>query len=165
MEPIKLNEMDANFKHEVAAQPGAEHFKRCFTCGTCTAACPVAEVHEAYDPRRIIRMAILGMKDEVLSSDVLWMCSRCYTCYALCPQGVKFTDVLGVLRDMAIKQGYVPKEREVEARVLDRYIQKLRTQMIEQALHPDGDRAGEIRKSMDDQIEIKWTEKEKESSE
>jgi len=67
---IILSEMDANFKNEIASMPGAEHFQRCFTCGTCTAACPVAEVHEDYDPRRIIRMCILGMKKEVLSSDL-----------------------------------------------------------------------------------------------
>ena len=63
---IILSEMDANFKNEIASMPGAEHFQRCFTCGTCTAACPVAEVHEDYDPRRIIRMCILGMKKEFI---------------------------------------------------------------------------------------------------
>ncbi len=137
MDKIILNEMDANFKNEIASQPGAEHFKRCFTCGTCTASCPVAEVHEEYDPRKIIRMALLGMKEEVLSSDIIWMCSRCYTCYALCPQGVKFTDVIEILRDMAIKQGYVPKERYQKARELDKFVQDLRCNLINQKLHPE----------------------------
>ncbi|MDP8210380.1 MAG: 4Fe-4S dicluster domain-containing protein [Candidatus Stygibacter australis] len=156
MDKIILKEKDANFKNEIAAQPGAEHFKQCFTCGTCTAACPVAEVHPDYDPRKIIRMTLLGLKEEVLTSDILWMCSRCYTCYALCPQGVKFTDVIGVLRDMAIRQGYVPKNRNQEIRELDKFIQKLRTDMITTKLHPEKNDSDEICKSVKDELSQVW---------
>jgi heterodisulfide reductase subunit C len=136
--------------------PGAEHLQRCFTCGTCTAACPVAEVHEEYDPRRIIRMCMLGMKEEVLSSDILWMCSRCYTCYALCPQGVKFSDVLDVLRDMAIKEGYVPKERYQKARELDKFLQGLRCEIINSKLHPDEKLNEVIKEKLEKEMKVKW---------
>ena len=156
MDKIILNEMDANFKNEIASQPGAEHFQRCFTCGTCTASCPVAEVNEEYDPRRIIRMCILGMKKEVLSSDLLWMCSRCYTCYALCPQGVKFTDVIEVLRDMALKEGYVTKDRYKESRELDKFIQGLRCEMINQKIHPDDKKDKKVKEMVEKELKIKW---------
>jgi heterodisulfide reductase subunit C2 len=153
---IILSEMNDNFKNEIASMPGAEHLQRCFTCGTCTAACPVAEVHEEYDPRRIIRMCMLGMKEEVLSSDILWMCSRCYTCYALCPQGVKFSDVLDVLRDLAIKEGYVPKERYQKARELDKFIQDLRCDIINSKLHPEEAGLDNIQKKLEKEIKVKW---------
>ncbi len=156
MDKIILKEQDPNFKNEIASQPGAEQFKRCFTCGTCTAACPVAEVNEDYDPRKIIRMALLGMKEEVLSSDILWMCSRCYTCYALCPQGVKFTDVIGVLRNMAIRQGYVPKDRDKNIRELDKFVQKMRCDMIANKLHPENDHTDEICKIIKNELSEKW---------
>lgn len=156
MDKIILKEKDANFKNEIAAQPGAEHFKQCFTCGTCTASCPVAEVHSDYDPRKIIRMALLGLKEEVLSSDILWMCSRCYTCYALCPQGVKFTDVIGVLRDMAVKQGYVPADRNEKIRELDKFIQKLRCDLITAKIHPDENKDKEITETLESELEKKW---------
>lgn len=155
MDKIILSEVDANFKYEIASKAGAEHFKRCFTCGTCTAACPVAEVNEEYDPRKIIRMAILGMKEEVLSSDALWMCSRCYTCYALCPQGVKFTDVIGVLREMAIEQGYVSKERLQKIRELDKFVQEVRCDLINKKLHPEM-KAAEIKNKIENEIKKKW---------
>ena len=142
---IILSEMDANFKNEIASMPGAEHFQRCFTCGTCTA-----------DPRRLIRMCILGMKKEVLSSDLLWMCSRCYTCYALCPQGVKFSDVIDVLRDMAIKQGYISKERYLEARELDKFVQELRCDLINQKLQSDKKLDDKIKTKLEKEIKIKW---------
>jgi len=156
MDKIILSEMDANFKNEIASQPGAEHFKRCFTCGTCTASCPVAEVNEDYDPRKIIRMAILGMKKEVLSSDILWMCSRCYTCYALCPQGVKFTDVLGILRDMAVKQGYVSKEQLQKSRDLDKFVQDLRCDLINAKLHPEDNYQETVQQKINEELENKW---------
>ena len=95
------------------------------------------QLNEEYDPRKIIRMAILGMRKEVLSSDVLWMCSRCYTCYARCPQDVKFTDVMVVLREMAVAEGFVPPERLAEIQELDRFAQELRCEMVRSVLHPD----------------------------
>jgi heterodisulfide reductase subunit C len=156
MEKIVLSEKDANFKNEIASQPGAEMFMRCFTCGTCTASCPVAEVHSEYDPRKIIRMAILGMREEILSSDILWMCSRCYTCYALCPQNVKFTDVISVLRSMAIKEGHAPAERHDQARDLDRAVQALRCLLIDNKLHRGAKKTEKIRSKLEDLLKEDW---------
>jgi len=156
MKKIILAEKDPNFKNQIASQPGAESFMKCFTCGTCTATCPVAEVHDEYDPRKIIRMAILGMREEVLSSDIIWMCSRCYACAALCPQNVKFTDVISILRDMAVKEGYVPAERLEKARELDRIVQSLRCRLIEQKLHPDDENRAEIQRMLEGELGESW---------
>ncbi|MEA1987264.1 MAG: 4Fe-4S dicluster domain-containing protein [Candidatus Marinimicrobia bacterium] len=156
MDKINLKDMDPKFKDDIVSQPGGEFFRRCFTCGTCTAACPVAEVHDEYDPRKIIRMAILGMRKEVLSSDILWMCSRCYTCYALCPQNVKFTDVISILRDMAIKEGYVSKERLEQAKETDKQIQELRCKIIDNKLHPEEKKVKEIKKSIEKELSENW---------
>ena len=84
------------------------------------------------------------------------MCSRCYTCYALCPQGVKFSDVIDVLRDMAIKEGYIPKERYLEARELDKFVQELRCELINQKLHPDKKLDDKIKAKLDKEIKVKW---------
>ena len=157
MKEIKLSELDTKFKYDIASQPGAENFKRCFTCGTCTASCPVAEVNEDYDPRKIIRMAILGMRKEVLSSDIIWMCQKCYVCYARCPQNVKFADVMSILREMAVKEGYAPKERLSEMEELDKFAQDLRCNMVKYLLKPD-EKQGNVIKSM---VKEKLAEKSK----
>lgn len=156
MNRIVLAEKDPNFKFDIAAQPGAESFMKCFTCGTCTASCPVAEVQGEYDPRKIIRMAILGMREEVLSSDLLWMCSRCYACASLCPQNVKFTDVMSVLRDMAVREGFVPAERLEQARELDRAVHALRCRLIENRLHPGCALEEEILKTVEEELGKAW---------
>lgn len=152
-EEIRVGELDPKFKYEIASMPGAENFKRCFTCGTCTASCPVAEVNEEYDPRKIIRMAILGMKDQVLGSDTIWMCSRCYTCFARCPQNVKFTEVMVVLREMAVKAGAVPDSTIEDVREVDRFVQELRCDLISNLLSPSEEKAGRIREKLESELE------------
>lgn len=110
MKTVAITRTDADFKHEIAVQPGAENIKKCFSCGTCTGACPVFRVDSGYNPRKIIRMILLGMRKEVLASKSIWLCARCYACTAHCPQEVSFADIMVVLREMAIKEGHAPAD-------------------------------------------------------
>ena len=104
---VRLAELDPDFKNQVRAMPGGEHLTRCYACGTCTAGCPVREVDERYNPRRIVRMVLLGMKQRVLESDFIWMCSTCYSCEERCPQDVKLTDVMNAIKNLAVKEGHI----------------------------------------------------------
>ena len=105
---INVSELDHRFRHEIAREPGGEHITRCFSCGTCTAGCPVREVTDRYNPRKIIRMALLGMRRDVLSSDFVWLCSACYACYERCPQDVRITDLMTAIKNIAVREGYTP---------------------------------------------------------
>lgn len=105
---ISVAQLDPNFKYEIAEQPGGENIKACFACGTCSAGCPVREIEDRYNPRKIIRMALLGMRERVLSSPFIWLCAACYTCQERCPQDVKITDLMNALRNLAVKDGYIP---------------------------------------------------------
>ena len=127
---IDIEGLDPQFKYRVAEEPGGENIRRCFACGICTAGCPVSEIDEEYNPRRIIRMVLLGMKDEVLSSDFIWSCTMCYTCYARCPQNVKFTDIMDALRNIAVREGYVDPSFLRHVRDIDTYSQSLRRKLM-----------------------------------
>lgn len=153
MSTIKLKDLDQSFKYDIAKQPGGENFKSCFTCGTCTASCPVAEVNEDYDPRRIIRMAIMGMREAVLSSELLWMCQRCYVCYARCPQNVKFADVMGTLREMSIKEGFVKPDMIRNIEELDRRVQDIRCRLIGNLIEPEEYKVKRIKEKLDEIVE------------
>ncbi|MEE9192344.1 MAG: 4Fe-4S dicluster domain-containing protein [Candidatus Aerophobetes bacterium] len=118
---ISMSELDSNFKYEVTKEPGGENIMRCFTCGTCPAGCPVREIDDRYDPRKIIRMVVLGMKERVLSSDFVWLCSGCYTCQERCPQDVRITDVMSVLKNLAAKEGYLHPSLAKQAELIQRY--------------------------------------------
>lgn len=105
---IRLNDMDPSFKDEIAELPGGEAIRACFSCKSCSATCPVEAVNEKYDPRRIIRMALLGMKKEVLESELIWLCSSCYGCHETCPQNVRLTEVLFAIKNRAVVEACVP---------------------------------------------------------
>jgi nitrate reductase gamma subunit/ferredoxin len=65
-------------------QYGATDMTACFSCGNCTAICPLSE-NDATFPRRMIRYAQVGMKDALLSSKELWSCYHCGECSDSCP--------------------------------------------------------------------------------
>jgi len=109
-EPIfDVSTFDPHFRDEIAAEPGGEHIRRCFSCSTCTASCPVAGVTDKYNPRRIIHMALLGMREQVLTSDFVWLCSVCYTCYERCPQDVRIPELMNAIRNIAVREGHIPR--------------------------------------------------------
>lgn len=95
---------DLRFSEEIAAIPGGENIRKCYACGGCTIGCPVHEIDERYNPRKIIRMALLGMRKEVLTSEVMWLCANCYTCFERCPQNVQFTNISHAIKSIAIKE-------------------------------------------------------------
>jgi heterodisulfide reductase subunit C len=105
---IDSKTLDSNFKFLIASEPGGENIKKCFSCGTCTAGCPVREVTDRYNPRKIVRMALLGMKKEVLSSQFIWLCSACYTCFERCPQDVRIPELMNAIKNIAVREGYIP---------------------------------------------------------
>ena len=94
------------FKNDVRNTPGGANVLNCFLCGSCTAGCPVNEIDESYNPRKIMRMVLLDMEEEVLRSDEIWKCNQCHTCVAHCPQDVRFADIVRALREISIEKGY-----------------------------------------------------------
>jgi heterodisulfide reductase subunit C len=135
---IRSSELDPKFKHEVASHSGGEKLKVCYACGVCTAGCPVSDVSEDFDPRKIIRMVLMGMRERVLSSDFIWYCTQCFTCSGHCPQNVKFTDIMRVLRDMAVKEGYVDSSFLQKAKELDQFSQKVRYRLMKSIVGKKG---------------------------
>ena len=102
--PVRDDDVTSSFKYEVADWVGGEGLLRCLKCGACSGGCPVGSVID-YRPRKVLGNVLLGLKDEVLSSDQIWLCAACFTCEERCVQQVNFTDVVTVLRNMASREG------------------------------------------------------------
>ena len=148
MEKIDSKNLDSQFKYDIAGFAGGENIKLCYACGTCTAGCPVSEIDSEFDPRKIIRQVLLGMRKEVLSSDIIWRCVQCYSCTAKCPQNVRFREIIKALRLMAIAEGYVDKKVAAEIENLGPLVQKLRADMV-QALFKNRSEFEKIRKKLE----------------
>ena len=131
---IPVSELDSRFKFELASHPGAEGLVHCYSCGTCTASCPVSEIDPEYAPSKLIRMILWGMKKEVLSSNLIWMCAMCYNCSFNCPQGVRFADAMRVVREVAVEEGFAPPDRIPLMAEIDRFSQMLRHLLLDRLL-------------------------------
>jgi ferredoxin/nitrate reductase gamma subunit len=80
---------------------GGTDISACFSCGTCTASCPLSQTDSTF-PRRIIRYAQLGMKDALLSSKELWSCYQCGECAETCPTQADPSEFMAAARRYAI---------------------------------------------------------------
>jgi len=80
---------------------GAADVSACFSCGTCTATCPLSD-NDGTFPRRIIRYAQVGMRDELLSSKELWTCYHCGLCSDSCPTEADPGEFMAAARRYAI---------------------------------------------------------------
>jgi len=56
-----------------------------------------------FSPRTLNAMVKAGMRDEILSSNSMWLCLSCYLCTERCPRGVKVTDIMYALKRLAIR--------------------------------------------------------------
>lgn len=116
---IDLDSIDREFVEAVASRPGGANIKRCYACGACSARCPVGDVFPEFDPRRLIRLAVLGMKEKVLAGSLLWFCATCFTCQETCPQGVNFTEIMFALKNMATEAGCFPPAMSAQIELLE----------------------------------------------
>ena len=107
MTPTKKNKIDYNFYKDIARQPNGEGITKCLSCGTCSSTCQVFSVNPAYNPRKLIQKAVLGLKDEVLKSEMIWICARCHSCLEKCPKGIRPGDIIMALRHIALGEGAV----------------------------------------------------------
>ncbi|MFX1282710.1 MAG: 4Fe-4S dicluster domain-containing protein [Promethearchaeota archaeon] len=63
---------------------GAFDVSACFSCGQCTVTCPLS-VSGSEFPRKIIRYAVLGLEEKILSQTEPWLCYYCGNCSTTCP--------------------------------------------------------------------------------
>lgn len=96
-----------SFADQVRAIPGGEHLDACFACGTCVSKCMIQQkVEPEYNPRRLIRMVMMGMQEQAFKNPTTWLCSACDLCYAACPQEINISKVIGAVKQLAVEAGY-----------------------------------------------------------
>jgi len=67
--------------------PEGGNLNLCLTCGACSSGCPATGIG-GMDPRKFLRMAALGMDEEILKSEWVWWCSMCQRCIYVCPMKI-----------------------------------------------------------------------------
>jgi len=88
---------------EILREARAYH---CYSCGKCTAVCPVADVDESFSPRRTIERGMGGA--DLYREDLVWSCITCRACVAVCPENVDFPAFIRGLRHEMLAAGREP---------------------------------------------------------
>jgi quinone-modifying oxidoreductase subunit QmoC len=101
-----LQEVEANVEE-------GEWVKMCMQCGVCAGSCPLGNAWQ-YPPQEIFMMIRAGKREEVLSSDAMWMCTSCYNCIARCPRGLPITHIMHGLAHYAKRLGLVPQNQPTQ---------------------------------------------------
>jgi len=94
-EAIKLEgKRESIFMDKVKALlPEGGNLNLCLTCGACSSGCPATGL-AGMDPRKFLRLAALGMDDEILKSDWVWMCTGCMRCVHVCPMEINIPQLV-----------------------------------------------------------------------
>ena len=118
MDTINQERSDPDFRREIAQQPGGEIFSACLMCRACTASCPITKINDTFNPFRIIRLALLGLKKEIFTSNFIWLCSNCYACQERCPHGINIPEFMTICKNLAVKEGYAPAGTKAQMNVI-----------------------------------------------
>jgi quinone-modifying oxidoreductase subunit QmoC len=82
-------------------------------CGVCAGSCPLGDAWE-HTPQKLFMMIRAGKRDEVLTSDSMWMCTSCYNCIVRCPRELPITHIMHGLATYAKKLGLAPKSNPTQ---------------------------------------------------
>ncbi|MDP2751146.1 MAG: 4Fe-4S dicluster domain-containing protein [Rhodocyclaceae bacterium] len=104
-----------NFLKEVEANVEDGHMvKMCMQCGVCAGSCPLGP-HWQHSPQKIFMMIRAGKREEVLSSDSMWMCTSCYNCIVRCPRQLPITHIMHGLAHYAHRLNLAPVNQPTRA--------------------------------------------------
>jgi len=108
---ITEENVDPTFKDLIMAN-GSESLAVCYQCGTCSGACPSGR-RTPYMIRRLVRKALMGLKEDLITDDAIWMCTTCYECQERCPRDIKIVEIVKAIRNVAAKEGYMAKAHKM----------------------------------------------------
>ena len=73
--------------------PEGGNLNLCLTCGACAAGCPATGMLDM-DPRKFLRMAAMGLDDELNVNKWVWLCSMCMRCTYVCPMEINIAGLI-----------------------------------------------------------------------
>ena len=75
----------------------------CWACSACDSECPVFMGSSRLRPQKVLRMANLGLLDELVDLPEIWYCLACKRCTRSCPNACEPETVIGFLLKEAIR--------------------------------------------------------------
>ncbi len=89
-------------------EAGGDTVNKCYQCATCSVVCPLS-TEESPFPRKEMLWAQWGLASKIAGDADVWLCHQCGDCSTYCPRGAQPGDVLGAIRNNAIRYYAEPK--------------------------------------------------------
>lgn len=99
---LSIQKIHSDFVQKVEEISG-QSLLACNQCGKCSAGCPMSFVMDLL-PNQIIRLAQLGLEEDIAKSNTVWICASCLTCSVRCPRGVDLGRVMEALRLITLRK-------------------------------------------------------------
>ncbi|MBF0413983.1 MAG: (Fe-S)-binding protein [Desulfamplus sp.] len=99
LDVLKLNDCQKKdgIKDKLKAMLNDGNLSGCLTCAACSAGCPATGAMDM-DPRKFVRMAVLGMDSELERHPWIWVCTMCKRCQSVCPMDINIPQLIFYLR-------------------------------------------------------------------
>ena len=107
MSQFLIPDPEARKAIETVVHAGSE---MCWTCRSCINECPVNLATGRLQPLKIVRLANLGLLEELIQSPEIWYCLTCNRCNYVCPMLVKPADLILYAREEAKRNEVISYE-------------------------------------------------------
>jgi len=114
-------ESEREFDYETARplvqkimEQSGQNLLACYQCRRCASGCPVGEETGYVTPDRLIRMIVLGQRDDVLNNQLVWRCVSCYTCGTRCPNDIQTARITETVKKMSKENHITPITPKVD---------------------------------------------------
>lgn len=92
---------------EEVTERSGQNLSACYQCRRCAAGCPVGE-QTGVTPDRLVRLVLLGDREEALNNLLVWKCVACYTCGTRCPNNIQTARITETLKQISKKEHLEP---------------------------------------------------------
>ncbi len=104
----------------------------CWACSACDSECPVFLGSSRLRPQKVLRMANLGLLDELVALPEIWYCLACKRCTRSCPNACEPETVIGFLLKEAVRTHLYSEETLSRYRDFYKRFQRVRWRVAKQ---------------------------------
>ena len=84
-----------------------QNLSACYQCRRCASGCTVGE-ETGITPDYLIRLIMMGRREEALDNALVWQCVSCYTCGTRCPNNIQSGRITETLKKMSREEDVIP---------------------------------------------------------
>lgn len=97
-----MTKFDKEFTNKIIEMSGT-NLSSCFSCMCCSSGCQFQHIMDV-KPHQLVRMALMGLKEETLAAKASWLCVGCNTCSINCPNAIDIPAVMDAIRQISINE-------------------------------------------------------------